>query len=212
MGYVFASFRRHDTHDMAWRLIEYLRQQGQDTFVDMDLFGAGDFRESIRKAVESAGWSWCWSVRGGSMMNHPTGCALHVSGSGSSLSWPSQREPPFSLFWSMVVLCAKRTVFQRRLGASLFSRQRPSGPMPTSLMMPTKSAQCWINWHRDADLPLVEAVRSSAVSQSCNLMLGGCGGEQHAAAADERRTPTSALEIAVAPLAAERPTVGQTGE
>jgi len=54
MGYIFLSFRRQDTHDMAWRLIEYLQRQGRDTFSDMDMFGAGDFRESIRKAVESA--------------------------------------------------------------------------------------------------------------------------------------------------------------
>jgi hypothetical protein len=54
MGYIFISFRRQDTHDMAWRLVGYLKQQGQDTLCDMDMFGAGDFRESIREAVESA--------------------------------------------------------------------------------------------------------------------------------------------------------------
>jgi len=39
---------------MAWRLVEYLKQQGQNIFYDMDMFAAGDFRESIRQAVEAA--------------------------------------------------------------------------------------------------------------------------------------------------------------
>jgi TIR domain len=64
MGYVFISFRRQDTHDMAWRLVDYLEQrrrrvhyleqQGQSLSWDMDMFAAGDFRVSIRTAVESA--------------------------------------------------------------------------------------------------------------------------------------------------------------
>jgi hypothetical protein len=54
MGYVFISFRRQDTHDMAWRLVHYLEQQVQSLSWDMDMFAAGDFRESIRRAVESA--------------------------------------------------------------------------------------------------------------------------------------------------------------
>jgi hypothetical protein len=54
MGYVFISFRRQDTHDMAWRLVHYLEQQGQSLSWDMDMFAAGDFRVSIRTAVKSA--------------------------------------------------------------------------------------------------------------------------------------------------------------
>lgn len=54
MGLIFISFRRQDSHDMAWRLVDYLGRQGLDTLYDMDMFSAGDFRESIHKAVESA--------------------------------------------------------------------------------------------------------------------------------------------------------------
>ncbi len=36
MANVFISFRRQDTHDMAWRLLDYLEGQGQETLYDMD--------------------------------------------------------------------------------------------------------------------------------------------------------------------------------
>src|SRR5215210_9094568 len=54
----------------------------------------------------------------------------------------------------MVVPCQKQSVFRRQLGPSRFSRQRPFGLMLTSQMMRRGFAQCWINWYRDADLPL----------------------------------------------------------
>src|SRR4030095_1621573 len=54
MGNIFISFRRQDAHDMAWRLLDYLNRQGWETVHDMNTFGPGDFRASIRRAVESA--------------------------------------------------------------------------------------------------------------------------------------------------------------
>src|SRR5262249_45782978 len=115
-----------------------------------------------------------WSVRSGSMIHHPTGSALRVSGSGPSLSWHSPRELPFSLFLSMVVPCPKRTVFPRQLGTLRFSRQRPFVLMLTSLMMRRNSAQCWIKWHRDADLPLGGSGLLIGCFDSCNLKVRCC--------------------------------------
>lgn len=70
MAPVFISYRREDSQDMAWRLLEFLTNQGHDTVVDMDTFGAGDFRESIRKAVESA--SVVMVVVGQRWLDHPS--------------------------------------------------------------------------------------------------------------------------------------------
>lgn len=54
MGHIFISFRREDTHDMAWRLNNYIQREGLEIMYDMDMFGAGDFRVFIRRAIESA--------------------------------------------------------------------------------------------------------------------------------------------------------------
>ena len=54
MGCIFVSFSQQDTHDMAWRIVDYLSRHGRDALNDMDMFGAGDFRESIREAVGGA--------------------------------------------------------------------------------------------------------------------------------------------------------------
>jgi len=55
MDTIFISFRRRDTHDFTWRFFHYLKNyQDQRLVYDFDMNEAGDFRETIRRVMDSA--------------------------------------------------------------------------------------------------------------------------------------------------------------